>query len=406
MSLSGDTYLSRKTLVYRLLVQFTNSMSISSVRSPNTGRGTLPSDGRALNLSTIRRTLHSSGAMSRADLSRALGLTRVTVSDLVSDLIERGHVVEIGQSKQSRPGKRSILIDLNRRGLQIVGIDVAENSELRAAVLDLDGNILHEVKHPLGESSGEAVVDRVLHIASEAAALATAPLLGIGVGTPGIVSSEGVVVEASNLGWKNVSLRTLLEQHTGLQVLVSNDAAAAVHAQYTFEGGGNDMILVKIGSGVGSGIIVGGQRVRGANSGAGEIGHVTVGTDGGDLCSCGKIGCLETWVSVPNLKRKLEEAANAPHPREAADALLREAGERLAVALAPVVGALDLSEVVLSGPHCLINGVLEDSVRSTLHARLLQQGPQPASVRLAPSSQDIVLRGASALVLWSQLGVA
>lgn len=344
--------------------------------------------------------------MSRADLSRALGLTRVTVSDLVSDLIERGHVVEVGHSEQVRPGKRSILVDLNRRGLQIVGIDLAENSALRAAVLDLDGNILNELKRPIGGDTGEAVLQQVLRLATDSAALATAPLLGVGVGTPGIVSPAGVVVEASNLGWKNVPLRALLQQHTGMPVLVSNDAAAAVHAEYTFGNGGNDMILVKIGRGVGSGLIVGGQRVRGAHSGAGEIGHVTVGTDGGDLCKCGKTGCLETWMSVPNLERKLAEAAEGPDPATAVSALFQEAGERLAVALAPVVGALDLSEVVLSGPPALIDGLLLDAVGTTLRARLLHQDLSPVSVRRAANTQDIVLRGTSALVLWNQLGVA
>jgi predicted NBD/HSP70 family sugar kinase len=250
------------------------------------------------------------------------------------------------------------------------------------------------------------VVRQVLALAADAVELATATLLGIGVGTPGIVNTDGVVVEASNLGWKNVRLRDVLQEHTGLPVLVSNDADAAVHAEYTFGDGSDDMILVKVGRGVGSGLIVGGRRVRGAHSGAGEIGHVTVGTDGGDMCNCGKAVCLETWMSVPNLERKMAEAAGSPEPEAAADALFREAGERLAVALAPVVGALDLSEVVLSGPPHLLDGQLLKSVETTLLARLLQQDPAPVTVRLADDAPDIVLRGTSVLVLWNQLGVA
>jgi predicted NBD/HSP70 family sugar kinase len=376
------------------------------VRTAGSASGTLPSDGRARNLSLVRQNLHSSGPMSRADLSRALGLTRVTVSDLVVDLMERGHVVELGQSEKGRPGKPAILVDLNRRGLQIIGMDLAENGMLRAAVLDLDGNIVNRLERSIGPETGDAVVRQVLALAADAVELATATLLGIGVGTPGIVNTDGVVVEASNLGWKNVRLRDVLQEHTGLPVLVSNDADAAVHAEYTFGDGSDDMILVKVGRGVGSGLIVGGRRVRGAHSGAGEIGHVTVGTDGGDMCNCGKAGCLETWMSVPNLERKMAEAAGSPEPEAAADALFREAGERLAVALAPVVGALDLSEVVLSGPPHLLDGQLLKSVETTLLARLLQQDPAPVTVRLADDAPDIVLRGTSVLVLWNQLGVA
>ncbi|GAB2724462.1 ROK family transcriptional regulator [Arthrobacter bambusae] len=375
-------------------------------RTDRTSAATLPSDGRAHNLSLVRQTLHSAGAMSRAELSRTLGLTRVTVSDLVSDLLERGHVVELGHSDEVRPGKPAILVDINRQGLQVIGVDLAENSVLRAAVLDLDGNILERVERSLSEETGLDVVNQVLELASAAVGRATATLLGIGVGTPGIVNADGVVTTAPNFGWKDVALRDLLQERTGLPTLVSNDADAAVHADHTFGGGSDDEVLVKIGRGVGSGLIVGGRRARGAHSAAGEIGHVTVGTDGGAMCKCGKTGCLETWMSVPSLERALAEAAASSEPEAAADVVLREAGERLAIALAPVVGALDLGEVVLSGPRELLEGSLLNAVQQTLLERLLHQDPSPVSVRLAADAQDIVLRGAAVMVLWNQLGVA
>ncbi|WP_051423390.1 ROK family protein [Arthrobacter sp. MA-N2] len=381
-------------------------------RNDRTSTATLPSDGRAHNLSLVRQTLHSAGAMSRANLSRTLGLTRVTVSDLVSDLLERGHVVELGRSDEVRPGKPAILVDLNRQGLQVIGMDLAENSVVRAAVLDLDGNILDRVESAIALETGQDVVNKVLELASEAVGRATATLLGIGVGTPGIVNADGLVTTAPNFEWKDVALRELIQEHTGLPTLVSNDADAAVHADYTFGGGSDDMILVKIGRGVGSGLIVGGRRARGAHSAAGEIGHVTVGTDGGTMCKCGKKGCLETWMSVPRLELALAEAAASSEPEAAAGvalreaSVLREAGERLAIALAPVVGALDLAEVVLSGPRKLLDGPLLDAVQHTLLERLLHQDPSPVSVRLAADAQDIVLRGAAVMVLWNQLGVA
>lgn len=344
--------------------------------------------------------------MSRADLSRALGLTRVTVSDLVSELMNRTHVVELGQSEAIRPGKRATLVDVNRRGLQILGLDLAEDSILRAAVLDLDGNILARTEQALQQETGDAVVSIVLEMARHAITLATAPLLGIGVGTPGVVNADGMVLTAPNLGWVDVPLRALLESETGLPTLVSNDADAAVHADYTFGEGCADMILVKVGRGVGSGLIVGGQRVRGVHSAAGEIGHVSVGTDGGPMCSCGRAGCLETWLSVPSLNQSLKTAATASDPDAAAAEVLLTAGERLAIALAPVVGALDLADVVLCGPTDLLNGPLLDSTQRTLRERLLPQQPPALTVRLASGPEDIVLLGTAVLVLWNRLGVA
>ena len=357
----------------------------------------LPAHGRRHNLSLVLQMLYTVGAMSRAELARRLGMRKVTVSDLVAELIESGHAVELGPSDQVRPGKPATLVDVNRTGLQAIGGDLAAHEVLRAAVRDLDGNILVRAERPIGDDTGEAIVERVLELVHEVVAAATAPILGIGVGTPGIVVAGGVVDTAPNLGWRDVPLRDLIADATGLPVFVVNDADAAVHADYTLGNGGDDLVLVKIGRGVGCGLIVGGQRVRGAHFAAGEIGHVTVGTDGGAVCRCGKTGCLETWASAPRLEQALAASGD--------DSPLREAGERLGIALAPVVAVLDLAEVVLSGPEHLLDGPLRDAVEQTLRDRLLARPEAELTVRIAQDSTDIVLRGAAVLVLWDQLGV-
>lgn len=110
--------------------------------------------------------------------------------------------------------------------------------------------------------------------------------------------------------------------------------------------GDDDLLLITVGAGVGSGLLSGGRLILGSPFAAGEFGHVTVGTDGGPTCACGKDGCLEAWLSVPSLGARL--AAAGPADR---DGVLRDAGERLGIAIAPIVGALDLPEIVLSGPR-------------------------------------------------------
>ncbi len=361
----------------------------------------LPADGRRQNLSLVLQALYTGGAMSRADLARRLQLTKVTVSDLVAALIERGQAVELGQSDVVRPGKPATLVDVNRTGLHVVGVDLTAHEVIRAAVLDLDGNVLHRCERALGGSStGDDVLADVLALVTEAVGLATEPLLGVGVGTPGVVGPDGDVLTAPNLGWTDVPLRALLAEATGLPVLVCNDADAAVHAEYTLGDGGDDLILVKIGLGVGCGLIVAGRRVRGAHFAAGEIGHVTVGTDGGELCSCGNVGCLETWLSAPRLQKALADSGTDT------EGPLRAAGERLAIALAPVVAALGLTEVVLAGPHELVDGSLLRAVDETLRRRMLARNASTLEVRVAADADDIVLRGAAVLVLWDQWGVA
>src|SRR6476660_6104753 len=145
--------------------------------SPRTA--VLPAHGRRHNLSLVLQMLYSVGAMSRADLARRLGMSKVTVSDLVSELMDSGHAVELGPSEGVRPGKPGTLVDVNRTGLQAIGVDLAAHEVLRAAVLDLDGNILARSERPIGDGTGEAITRRVLELVEEIVAAATKPILGI-----------------------------------------------------------------------------------------------------------------------------------------------------------------------------------------------------------------------------------
>jgi predicted NBD/HSP70 family sugar kinase len=367
----------------------------------------LPEHSRSHNRSLVLQTLYRSGSVSRADLARATGLTRVTISDLVAKLIAEDLIVELGQRSSSsehgaRPGKPATLLDINRTGFQILGLDLSDHAQFRGGVLDLDGAVLEHRQVALDSAVGQQAVDKVIALARELVAAATAPILGIGVGSPGVVDLGGTVISAPNLGWSDLPLQTALAEATGLPVLVANDANAAVLAEHSFGGALSDTMLIKVGHGVGAGLLLGGTPLFGNRFAAGEIGHVVVGTDGGAPCACGKVGCLETWLAIPRLEANV---AKADGP-EARDAILRQAGERLGIALAPVVGALDLAEVVLSGPAELLDGPLAEAAIDTLRNRTMAEFHGDLTVRMTALGQDIVMRGAAAMVLSGQLGVS
>jgi predicted NBD/HSP70 family sugar kinase len=167
---------------------------------------------------------------------------------------------------------------------------------------------------------------------------------------------------------------------------------------------------VKVGHGVGAGLLVGGRAIFGERFAAGEIGHVVVGTDDGPLCACGKFGCLEAWLSVPRLTSAIQEATvSASTPAEAelaVDRVLTEAGRRLGIILAPVVGALNLLDIVLSGPPELLDGTLSAATVETLLARTMATETGDLTLRMTEQGEDIVLRGAAVMVLSAQLGVS
>ncbi|MGX9348755.1 MULTISPECIES: ROK family transcriptional regulator [unclassified Microbacterium] len=358
----------------------------------------LPEHARAHNRALVLQALFHEGAMSRADLARATGLTRVTTSDLAGELIGEGVVVEQGVQTRTGPGKPATLVDIDREGLQIVAIDLSAADEYRGALLDLTGAVVARAAVPR-PADGEADAARaaVLELASAVAREATSRLLGVGVGAPGVITSDGVVLTAPNVGWAGMPLRALLAEELGIPVVVANDANAAALAEYTLGGASDDLMLVRIGRGVGSGLLVRGELTRGSRDAAGEIGHVTVGTDGGPRCACGRDGCLEAWLAVPALQARIAEGDR--------DSVLRDAGERLGIALAPVVGTLDIDDIVLSGPADLLDGPLRDAAVETLRARTLEPFTTHARVRLSAQGDDVVLRGAFAMVLDARLGI-
>lgn len=370
----------------------------SSARPRRAGGKILPEHARAHNRALVLQSLFSDGAMSRADLSRETGLTRVTISDLVAGLIADGYVVERGVREASGPGKPAILVDIARAGHRIAGLDLSGSDRFVGAVLTLDGEIVarHEVDVPADPAG---ILPAVIDLARAVIADAHAPVLGLGVGTPGVVDDRGVVLAAPGLGWSDLDLSGRLEAELGLPVLVANDANAAVLAEHTFGGAGDDVILIRVGRGVGAGLLTGGEPLAGARFAAGEIGHVTVGTDGGPRCACGKVGCLEAWLAVPSLTERL---ATSDDPT----GVLRDAGERLGIALAPIVGALDLSEITLSGPSDLLGGALAEAAAETVRTRTLATFHDGLQVRMSAQSEDIVLRGAAVMVLSGRLGVS
>lgn len=360
----------------------------------------LPEHARGHNRALVLQTLYHSGAMSRADLSRETGLTRVTISDLVAEFIADGIVVEIGVREAVGPGKPPILIDIDRVGHQIIGLDLSGPTAFEGAVLSLDGDVLERRQVPRPETpDGDAAYDALRGLAQTLVEIATQPVLGVGIGTPGVVRPDGLVLSSPNLGWTDFPLEAKLSADLDLPVLARNDANAAVLAEYTFGEAEADFMLIKIGRGVGAGLITGSQPLLGSRFAAGEIGHVVVGTDGGPRCACGKIGCLEAWLSVS----RMQEALDADPA--ARDEILRDSGTRMAIAIAPIVAALDLSEVVLSGPAELLDGTLIDAAVETLHARTLEGVFEDVMVRLT-RQDDIVLRGAAVMVLSGQLGVS
>ena len=322
----------------------------------------------------------------------------MTVSDLVGELIAEGLVEELGAPTESRVGKPPILVGLAADSAHIVALDLSVDDTMTGAVINLAGEVRARRELTLAGLKGEDAVQVVHRLAAELIALADRPVLGIGVGSPGVVDAEGTVIAAPNLGWEQVPLAAGLRDALGLPVFVANDANAAVLGEHTFgDTGDGGLMVIRVGTGVGAGLVLEGSLLHGNRGAAGEIGHVVV-DPGGEQCACSRRGCLETLLAVPRLRRRLAEGD--------ATATLSGIGEQLGAVLAPVVGTLNLQELVLSGPADLLDGPLREATDRVIRERTMPVSSEGLTVRTSTLGEDGVLVGAAVLVLAGELGVS
>ena len=378
----------------------------------------------------ILKTIYDRSEISRASIARSTRLTRTTVSTIVAELIADDLVAEIGPVATDR-GKPPILLNVPDSSRHLIGVDLA-NSEFRGAVLDLRGNVLFRHSLPVANRSNQAALQLVYELVETLLAAATRPLLGIGIGTPGLMDAEnGVILQAIDLDWQNLPLRQLLEDRFRLPVYVANDSQAAALGEFIFGQRQSDsnLVVLKAGRGIGAGIVLNRQLYYGDHSGAGEIGHIVV-VENGKLCRCGHFGCLETVAS----SRAIVEAAQciaqtdatsslhqyAATPErittelvhqvlQAGDAavqqLINEAGHYLSIAIANIIGLLDVGHIVVAGSMARFGNALLEPIQTRLQQRALASLVKKSEVSISHLGQDIVVQGAAAILLSQELGL-
>ena len=385
---------------------------------------------RAVNAALVLRALYDHGPVSRAGVARMTGLTRTTVGELVGALIGDGLAREMGRGP-STGGKAPIMLELVDGARHVIGLDLGE-SVFRAALLDLRGQVIRTIERTVADLDGAEWLEVVHELIDELSRDSGARLLGIGVGTPGIVdAATGNLLWAVNLDWQNLPLGDILRNRHGVPVEVANDSRAAALAVELFSGKRHpNLIAIKVGLGVGAGVVIGGELFHGDGFGAGEIGHVVV-DDGGAECRCGRFGCLETVASSRAiLERALEAAAAHPESHlgrrlattgglsledvraavedgdEAARRIVVNAGRVLGRAVAGVIGVLDIEHIVLHGSVAHLGDPWLEAVRDEARSHSLGLLAKDVTIELAPPIGDLVVMGASALLLAAELGLA
>ena len=374
-----------------------------------------PHETREHNQRLILATIYDDGPISRADVARHTKLTRTSVSDVVDGLLDAGLVAEVGRGP-STGGKAPILLAIPDMARSLIGVDLGDRTFVAASV-NLRGEIVHRVEVPSEDADGAEALELAYLLISQVLDAAEKPVLGIGIGAPGLVdTTDGTVIQAVKRSWRGLPLGRQVTQRFGIPAHVANDSQAAALAEHVFGSTrAANLIVIKVGEGIGAGIVLNGSLFQGDGFGAGEIGHSVV-DPGGAACRCGRRGCLETVASARALCTRLSAELGRPVTLdEAVDlsergdpvtrAAVEAAGAHLGAAVGGLIGALHVRRIVLAGAMAAFGEPWLGAVRTAAHSSALATLVRDTTIELG-GIDDIVVLGASALLMTRELGLS
>jgi N-acetylglucosamine repressor len=383
-------------------------------------RGTSREINRQIALSLIR----AHQPVSRADLARLMNVRRGVASLLVGELLAEGLIFEGAVGEAVGRGRRPTFLYIDSRQRCVVGVDIRA-SRTYIMVTDLLG-------HQLGGVTGFETDRDVERLTQELARRIKQALAdyrevgaceGIGVVVPGMVDlAAGRVLHAPTLSWRDVNLREPLARALGIPVHIENSGKACVLAQLwaarSDVGASANTVFVSVSDGVGVGVVINGEVLRGGHNTAGEFGHVPLNIDG-PRCSCGATGCWEAYISnIATLSRYFGRNVSERKPRASemaiftvedlitrarsgdakALAAINSTARYLGLGLASIINALDPARVYIGGEITTAWSLIEPIVRAALRERTLTEFGGATEIRVVPAEDYPRLRGAVALV--------
>jgi len=379
---------------------------------------------REINSSIVLNLVRAHQPISRADLARSMGVSRAAVTLIVNDLLERKLIFE-GATGEAVRGRKPTFLYIDSRRRAVLAVDIRA-SRTYLMLADLLGKPLGSIVSIPTSRDPKTLVERlavaVRKLLAEHPEVDTCE--GIGVVVPGMVEHASMrVLHAPTLAWRDVDLREPLSAATGLPVQIENSGRACALAQmWTLRADmpsmPTDLVFVSVSDGVGVGVIVNGEVMRGRHNIAGEFGHVPLSLDG-PRCSCGANGCWEAYISNratlaryfgrPMAAIDADDASDRPFTMDdlfararngdaKAVAALESTGRYIGLGLASIVNAIDPAVVYVGGEITAVWDLLAGTIRSAMSERTLTDGAARTELRPVPVIEHPRLHGAAALV--------
>jgi glucokinase-like ROK family protein len=385
---------------------------------------------RAINKQRVLHVIRSQGPISRAEAAVHTNLTRPTVSAVVAELSEEGWVEEVGMGESSG-GRPPVLLRFNPQARFVIGAELGAG-HVRAVLADLSGQIVRRVKYRVESSDPMVEIGRVERAVRELLQYLPetrypVPVAGMGLGITGIVDRRaGLWKYSPHFDVHELAVAAILEQRLVMPVWVENDARIMAWGERSFGAarGMDNLTYIRVGVGIGAGIIIDGRLYSGAHDGAGEIGHTMVDPDG-LKCRCGSYGCLETVASATAIARRVVKRISQGQPSlvtELVDGDLQQvvgttvidaarlgdplametlsgAGRYLGLAIGNLINLLNPSIVILGGGTSRAGELLTVSLREAAMGRVLPALRDSVQIVSTPLGEDSGPLGGAALVI-------
>lgn len=375
-----------------------------------------PENARLINRSLILNQIRIKEELSRAELARNLSLSKMTVSTIVTDLIDEGLIIESGEGDSQRQGGRKpILLRLPDNNKFILGVDIG-NTNTVVALASISGKIIRKLRNPTrrNHSTGSIIeqIKEMFDVVLIGAEIDQSRIIGVGVSIGGLVNRKsGEIILSPDFNWKNVKLQSLLEKELDIPVIVDNCTRVMALGEIWGRNASkyNNMFYVNVGYGIGSAIVING-KIYDNNS---EFGHIFI-TKKEVKCDCGKSGCLEALSSG----HAIEKLANGTIPRlddhwftaeevaGMADAgnsealqIFTEAGRYLGRAIATVASLFNPDKIIIGGGVSQAGELLLEPLLNEYEMHVMDVIKDSIQVKLSSYGMDAGIQGVVALAL-------
>lgn len=354
----------------------------------------------------------TAGGISRAELAQRLNLSRAAMTAIVNDLLE-SEVIRETEPRNSQGGRPPIILEINAKHGYVIGIDMGA-SHLGIVLSDFSAQVIDEIEVPFSIADGPDVAisktDQILLDLLQKNALTLKQISAIGTGVPGPIFTERGVVLSPPLmpGWDGFPIQSTLAGKWDIPVSLNNDAELGALGEWAYGvgRGENHLAYIKVGSGIGAGLLLNGQIYRGSTGSAGEIGHLTL-EENGPLCDCGNTGCLEALAGGKAIARQAQTAVRTGQrtllssmgpiegltARDVAAAarrgdlvsqkIIENAGRYLGIAIAGLVNLFNPRVVVVGGGVAQVGDLLLQPIRDTVARRSLQASARTVRINAA-----------------------